>query len=184
MTVLRTPYSLSNQEFSDKAHKRARIDIYPNLFGVESNQIHYIELANAQERDYNQGIDKSLSVSVPGFHGNLGITTQERFRRIKFAPFQDITLTEFNRNSGMLGELYKIEADLMVYGYYNSITDSFVDAIGVWVPLLKANIAQGKLNHSTGLNPRSNQDFICFKFCELEKLNGVVAFRKKWMASA
>lgn len=179
-----TPYSLTNQDFSNQGHKRARTEIYPRLFNVEGDRISYIELANAQERDYNQGIDKTLSVSVPGFHGNLSFTVQERFRRHTYASYQDMTITEYNRNSGMLGELYKIEADLMVYGYYNPITDSFVEAVACWMPLLKANLVQAKLQQQVRSNPRSNQDFLCFKFDDLEKLHGVVAFRKRWTVSA
>jgi hypothetical protein len=184
MVQFYTPHSQDNQDFSNQGHMRARIDIYPLLFSVPGDRISYIELANAKERDYDQGIDKTVRVSVPGLRGKLGFTVQERFRRPKYASNRDITITEFNRNSGMLSELYKIEADLILYGYYNPDTDAFIESIACWVPLLKANIARGTLSRKTELNRRSNQDFLCFKFDELERLPGIVAFHKNWRLAA
>jgi hypothetical protein len=175
-----TPYSSANQEFSNKAHQQARIEIYPLLFDVPADRLAYVELPNAQDRDFNQGIDKTIQITVPDLHGSLGFSVQERFRRPSYASFQDMTITEYNLNSGMLGELYKIEADLMLYGYYNPLTSGFIEAIACWVPALKANIARQNTQQQLGHNYRSNQDFLCFKFDELEKLSGVVAFRKMW----
>lgn len=175
-----TPYSSDNQRFSNEAHKQARIDIYPLLFGVPAERLSYMERPDAQERDFHQAIDRDIEITVPGLSGKLCVSVQERFRQPKYAHHQDATITEFNCDSGLLGELYKIRAELMLYGYYDPLMARFIEAIAFWVAPLKFNIVGSNIQQQLGHNWRSNQDFLCFKFDELEELPGVVVFRKKW----
>jgi hypothetical protein len=58
-------------------------------------------------------------VTTHGLRAPLGFTIQERFRRPRYAEFQDLTLTEWNGNSNLPSELYKIRAGMFLYGYYS-----------------------------------------------------------------
>jgi hypothetical protein len=182
--AMKTPYSQKNQEFTDQAHLCARRDIYPTLFGVPQERIKYPELPDAKERDYEKGIDKTLEIWVPSLDGSIKITSQERFRRPKFARYRDITITQQNNTSGLNGEIYKIEAGLFVYGYYDPERDRFIEAIACWLHPLIMSIVNEQIHQEVNLNHRSNQDFLCFKFEDLASLPGVVAFHKKWNGAA
>jgi hypothetical protein len=178
-----TPYSEENQEFSNQAHLCARREVYPLLFNVPATHLNYPDHPQAQERDYWQGIDRTVEVQTPGLRGNLRFSVQERFRRPQYAPYRDMTITEYNQRSHQLGELYKMEAWLFVYGYYVPQQDRFIEVIACWVPQLMLNIARGTIRGNKRDNPRSSQPFKYFKFEDLERLQGVVEFRKKWNAS-
>lgn len=181
MTVGYTPYSLKNQAFSNQAHLLAQDAIYPTALKVPKESLCFMDLPEEQARDmdYNDAIDKHVGVAVCGLHAPLIFPSQERFRKKDHAPYRDATVTEWNHNSNKPGELYKIKADIFVYGYYDNATNAFLEAIVFSVFLLKLKLARGQIAYDTGLNTRSNQTYFGFEFDELKK-HGVVLFHKDW----
>lgn len=180
MAVGYTPYSSQNQTFSNQAHAQAREDIYPLIFNRPKDQLRYPQLDDAQKRDYDMGIDRTIGVEVAGLHAPIHFSVQERFRRPRYAECRDVTFTVVNHNSGLLSELHKIEAAMMLYGYFDLERHQFIEAICLRVPIFKEYLVQGTLPFETGLNHRSNQTFYGFKFDDLLKLPGAVKFHKKW----
>ena len=172
MVIIRkTPYSQENQDFSDKGHLCARKAAYPLIF--PNSQLQYTLLPEEQARtlDGDMGIDRHVLVKVQSLRAAFSVLVQERFRRIKYADFRDATITEWNNNTDQPGELYKIKAEMFLYGYYDEQHDKFIDAIAFSMLTLKAKIAQGLINHTTGINSRSNQTFLNFRFADLEQQN-------------
>jgi hypothetical protein len=175
-----TPYSKMRQEFSDRGHKKAQSVIYPALFNVKQEQIEFIilEEGEAKLQDCEYAVDRLIKVQVAGLTGKITFTIQERFRMPKFSDFQDVTITEWNHNSNLPSELYKIRANLFLYGYYDHKNDRLVEAIVFHVSPLLAKIVQGKIVYDRGMNEK-NQSFISVKFDELMR-SGVVEFYKRW----
>lgn len=179
-----TPYSKVNHEFSNRAHALAQATVYPLIFG-EQNELRFVPLPEDQVRviDGDMGIDRNVEVQVQGLHDAFSVLVQERFRHPKYAPYCDVTITEWNNNSNQRGELYKIRAEMFLYGYYDELANRFIETIAFSTLALKVHLARGLLASSTGVNPRTNQTFFCFKFDDLEKYNAVV-HRKKWTVAA
>lgn len=179
MTVGYTPYSKSNQSFSDSAHALAQTDAYPLIFGDSQLSFEPLPPEQARTLDADMGTDRHVRVHVHGLRAPYSVLVQERFRRPKFADFQDITITEWNHNSGQQGELYKIKAEMFLYGYYDETANQFIEVIAFAVLPLKVKIAQGLIPYTQDTNPRSNQTFLCFKFDDLDNQH-ISVFRKKW----
>lgn len=180
-----TPLSRENKDFTDAAHLAAREIIYPALFETDSWNIDYevqedIESARGGVLDGELAIDRVLSVSVPDLavplRAPLRITVQERFRRPQFQKWQDVTVTEWNLNTNLPSELYKLQAGLFVYGYYDKEKNAFLDVICVNVSSLLLAIAQRRITGTLQPNHRSNQVFRCFTFESLYKA-GLVEWR-------
>ncbi len=180
MALSYTPYSPERQRFSDKAHERAQTAIYPALFGARREQLIFEieDEAEAQRQDYEEAIDRSVKVQVALLHECLTFTVQERFRNIEYARYRDVTITEWNHNSNLPSELYKIRAMLFLYAYYDDKTDRFTEAIAFHVSPLLTQISRGDIVFTRGRNPK-NQSFICVKFEELRK-QGIQAFYRNW----
>jgi hypothetical protein len=175
-----TEYSKANADFSDLAHLSARDLIYPlffktSLIKYESTLLSISE--DYKQRDVEQSIDRICFVQVKNdwFKQPLKFTIQERFRRIRFADFKDVTITAWNNSSDLPSELYKIEADYFVYGYYNDINKNFTDAVVIDVAELKRKICSNELVFNIGVNTKK-QDFIGIKFNELDK-HGLIVWR-------
>lgn len=179
MAVGYTPYSQANRAFSDKGHLCAQAAIYPLIFPNSSLQ--FVPLPEEQVRtlDADMGTDRHVLVKVHSLREAFSVLVQERFRRARFADFQDVTITEWNHNSNLPAELYKIKAEMFLYAYYDEMSDSFLEAIALSMLALKVKIAQGSIAHDPELNTRSNQTFLGFKFDELES-HHITVFRKKW----
>lgn len=176
-----TPYSIDNKAFSDKAHLAARQQVYPHIFKVGNGKIAYEEQGDISTPrwgvlDGELGIDRLVKVTVGGLRMPLTFTVQERFRNTGYKHKQDITVTEWNRTTNLPSELYKIAADLFLYGYFDANGNRFADAICINVPSLKQSIVNKLVHYSTEYNKRSNQDFLCFKFNDLHSA-GLVIYR-------
>ena len=170
---MQTPYSQTNQTFSDSAHMVARSALYPRLFNCKENMLTFEDTSlgmsdRATILDGEMGIDRIVNVSVPSLHGPLVFTIQERFRRQKFSSFTDITITEYNRDTGHLSELYKMNAGLFVYGFFCDKNNVFSKWVAVDVNKMLYCIAVNKLKYSRALNRRSNQDFIAIEVASLK----------------
>jgi hypothetical protein len=177
---MQTPYDKDRQEFSDKGHLKAQSMVYPDLFQVKRDQLDFTVIDDEEQKkqDYTYGIDRTVKVEVARLKDKLSFTAQERFRHPKFIDYQDVTITEWNNNSNLPSELYKIHADLFVYGYYDLATNSLIEAIVFPVLLFKIRLAQGKIGYKRGMNNK-NQSFITVTFETLKKAD-LVIFHNRW----
>jgi hypothetical protein len=178
--MAKTVYQPENAAFSNKAHMAARRLLYPRIFrkpesmlGFEDTLLHMGE--RGRILDGEMGIDRIIRVTVPSLHAPLVFTVQERFRRPQFAKYKDLTVTEWNNASETPSELYKINAGIFLYGYYDEGAGSFVDAIAISVTDLLLMLAREQINYSSEYN-RKKQDFLAFRFDDL-KTARVVIFR-------
>ncbi|SRR5258708_2361046 len=184
MAISYTPFTPENFDFSSKGHIRAQTDIYPGLFGARRNQLDFevLDINEAQQLDFEEAIDRTVRVQVATLRGRLSFTVQERFRRLDASKYRDVTVTEWNHNSNLPSELYKIRAMLFLYGYYDETEDRFTEAIAFHVSPLLTKISRGEINFSRGRNPK-NQSFICVRFDELRN-SGITAFYRNWNKTA
>ena len=167
-----TPYSVSNQQFSDAAHRLAVKEIYPQVFRCDASAI-TIQSMNVQDGgisavyDGKLGIDKIIAVSVNGLRAPLLFSVQERFRRAKNISFQTLTITEWNHETNVPSELYKIKADLFVYGYYDEAFQKLGRCIVADTSKLLWSIVNKKIKFVPCRNERANQTYVEFKFIDL-----------------
>ena len=163
--MLVTPYSSDNQAFSDKAHAAAQRLVYPRIF---AGPIEYEVPKEIRFLDTHYGIDRILRLTPhadAGCRFTIPVTVQERFRLPKFASYEDITITEWNNVTDQPSELYKMCADLFVYGYYSPDLDTFVRYVKVYRTIdLKLGIKKGNIQGTRQTNPRSDQPFLTLSF--------------------
>lgn len=162
---MRTPYEQHQGDFSACAHEAARRLIYPDLFGTEDIEFEHFgqnDEEMARHYDGQMGIDLKV-FPAPLRHdlsSSLCFHIQERFRRPAFREYKDITLTEFNHNSRLPSELYKIASGIFVYGYYHAEDDVFTSAYAVDMARVLLGIQRTEILFSKNRN-KKNQDFIC-----------------------
>lgn len=180
-----TPYSQSNADFSNKAHATARSSLYPQIFELPFENLEFEDTlvrngSRGEVLDGEMAIDRIVRVKplVNDFKSSIVFTVQERFRRKRFAQFEDLTITEWNPRTNLPSELYKLEANMFLYGYFDPPAGNFVDAIAVNLLTLLMKLCNGKIRYTRNVNPRSGQPFLCFKFSDLEEA-GCVIFRLK-----
>lgn len=177
-----TAYSDGNQKFSDKAHLAAQTQIYPVLFNVDNDQLRFTTTSlslGAKERilDGEMAIDRIVSVKVAWFKAEIEFTIQERFRRKQFVKYQDITITEWNNATNLKSELFKLNAGIFVYGYFDIENKNMIDWIAIDTATLLHQLIIKEPDVNRGNNPRSNQSFLVFDFNYLSDI-GVVLERK------
>lgn len=174
-----TPYNRDRQEFSDKGHLKAQSVIYPKLFNTTQDKLEFaiLDEEKAKMLDCEEATDRRVRATVTGLKGPLSFDFQERFRKPKYMDYQDITMTEWNYNSDLPSELYKIRAHLFLYGYYDPFSDRILEAIVFHVSPILLQIAQGKLAYRRKTNEK-NQSFLTITFEELKR-SGAVAFHMR-----
>ncbi len=184
-----TIYQKDNANYSDAVHALARRQVYPKLFGADVSNITYEadtlvgQSPLGDMLDGEMGIDRIVRVSVKGLTGVLSFTVQERFRRPSYAKYRDITVTEWNHASGLPSELYKIQAQVFLYGYADKEQDPtwITEAVAVNTTSLLMAIVQGSVKYDTGMN-KKQQTFLTIPFAELES-NDLVLWRTKKFSS-
>lgn len=174
----RTIYEPENADFSNSAHMAARRLLYPKIFHTSPEKLTYEDtLLHMSERgrvlDGEMGVDRIVRVTVPDLHAPLIFTIQERFRRPKFSKYKDLTITEWNSASDLPSELYKINAGIFLYGYYDEKLDKFIDAIAISVTDLLISMVKNQITYSKGGN-KKQQSFFAFKFNDLKLANVVI----------
>ena len=177
-----TPYDKRRAEWSDRAHRAAQELIYPEVFGVPKERLQFestllADSPRGEVLDGELGVDRIVHVSVGGLMKPIQFTVQERFRSPAYAKYQDLTVTEWNHASGLPSELYKITAELFLYGYYDDQARRFTDALLVNVADLKFGITRGTLRYERVFYEAKQQSFLTFKFSGLEQA-GAVVYRK------
>ncbi|MBT9143017.1 MAG: hypothetical protein DDT29_01416 [Dehalococcoidia bacterium] len=166
--------------FSEEAHLAAQKQLYPNIFKRPFGDLKFIATTLGISKktdilDGEMGIDRMIEVTVNGFRKPLLFTVQERFRSPEYAKYKDITITEWNNVSGLPSELYKINAGIFVYGYYDSQSAVFLDAIVVETARLLFLLAVQQVHYEKRRNKRQ-QDFITIPFSDLKR-GGAVLWR-------
>lgn len=174
----KTIFEQQNAAFSDLAHESALNDIYPKIFksrfSCESTSLY-----KSREYEFLDGekkIDRIFRFQTSS-GSDLKITVQERFRRPEFYRYRDITLTEYNFNSGINSEVYEIEAMYFLYAYYNPKTRRFGEIILINVADLILALVNKRIAFTRKFN-KKNQSFLIFKFEDLIK-SKVVKFHNK-----
>jgi len=181
-----TPYSQENQNFSNQAHEAAQRLIYPYVFNALSGTDIFLEFEStslgmsdrATILDGQMAVDRIVRVFNPGFNAPLEFTAQERFRRPKFAGWKDITITEWNHAHNVKSELYKLNAGLFVYGYFDPDSRSFLDWIVVDTTKMLVCLNNGSVAHDLAMNPRSEQTFVTLRFQDLREAGLVLSERQ------
>lgn len=173
-----TEFSQQRKDDSDRAHRIARVAIYPQW--LKTDQLKFEEQKDmltderAAALDGEMAIDRLVKVTCPHLRRPLKLTTQERFRQPEYAPWQDMTITEWNGKTNRESELYKLMADFFMYGYFDQRTQRFIDCIVINVPDLKTALATGSVRFSKNTN-KKQQSFFGIAFAELHRL-GLVRF--------
>lgn len=171
IVMARTHYEKHQGTFSDKAHMLARELVYPSFFGNRPERYVIHRVGDGEENtrlDGEQAIDLTVySKKAERLRHPLGFTFQERFRRRRYEPYSDVTITEFNEASGKPSELYKIEATYFTYGYFGEIENTFGRVIIFNVQELKRLISKNALRFTTNQNPKK-QSFVCIPIAALE----------------
>ena len=180
--MARTLYEQDNADYSNRAHMRARDVLYPRIFNVRRERLQFEDtLLTQNDRarilDGEMGVDRIVRVTVHNLHAPLMFTVQERFRRPEFAKYQDMTVTEWNYASNSPSELYKINAGLFVYGYFDERSGMFLDAIVISVTDMLLALVQGRLRYDRRMN-KKQQSFLALRFEDMEKA-GIVRY---WLA--
>lgn len=180
--MARTLYEQNNADFSNRAHMRARDVLYPRIFNVRRERLQFEDTLLAQSDrakilDGEMGVDRIVRVTINNLPAPLMFTVQERFRRPKYVERQDMTVTEWNHASNSPSELYKINAGLFVYGYFDERSGRFLDAIVTGVTEMLLALAQGRLRYERREN-KKQQSFLALRFEDMEKA-GIVRY---WLA--
>jgi hypothetical protein len=175
-----TPYSQENQALSDAAHLASQSQVYPFVFKCEPSHLEFectsLSVGDKAEiLDGEMGIDRIVRVSSLGLRRPISFCIQERFRNIKYSGFQDLTITTWNTRTGQPSELYKINAGLFLYGFYDSASNLFGDWVIVNTAAMLLALTSGRVAYTTKTNPRSGQEFIGLKFADLYKSGSMVA---------
>ncbi len=187
--MARTLYEQDNADFSNRAHMRARDVLYPRIFNVRRERLQFEDTLLAQSDrakilDGEMGVDRIVRVTIHNLPAPLVFTVQERFRRPEFAKYQDLTVTEWNHASNRPSELYKINAGLFVYGYFDEDREDFLDAVAIGVTDMLLAIATRRLRYERRWNKKM-QTFLTIRFEDMEEA-GIVRYRlhttPKWAA--
>lgn len=172
-----TLYEPSKGKFSEQAHLLARALIYPSIFGVDASRIEYDgdtlvgASARGDQLDGEMGIDRVIRVSPSWSRQGIPITVQERFRDHRFFSYRDITITEWNHASSTPSELYKLQANLFVYGYVRTQDGCPISFSEVWaidVLLLLSALASERIRIPKLEKNNKQQTFVTVPFGEIE----------------
>jgi len=179
-----TPYSNKNQLFSDLAHTASQSQIYPILFNVNKDQLTFkstsLSMGDKEKiLDGEMAIDRIVKVRVKWFKDDIEFIIQERFRREKFMKYQDVTITEWNHATNIKSELFKLNAGIFVYGYYDNKNDEILDWIAFNTVGLLHRLVIRCPSVIRGFNKRSSQSFLTFKFDHLEKAGLILSRQVK-----
>jgi hypothetical protein len=179
--VVTTPFDPQQKEFTDTVFRDYRDLIFPLMFGVSKDAITYDQLPVTfmKEADSCIALDATIHTKFKGLRNAMTWTGSFRFRDAeRYQVFQDLTLTEFNDVTGMLGELYKIAVDYFIYGYWSFERRCLVEVLVVHMHDFKRAIAREQIHPVPGHNPRSDQPFVGYRFEDLKRL-GLVCLHLK-----
>lgn len=192
-----TPYSRENQAFSDLAHSIAQSQIYPYVFNCNQQDmaLECVSVSTGERGkilDGQMGVDRVIRVKYGFFQSPFTHTVQERFRHVKFLENRDLTITEWNNRSDLPSELYKINAGIFVYGYFDEVTKTIPCWVAIDTTKMILLLSTRQLRFSTHENFRSGQEFLVIKFKDLYEQGCMIAgydeekniYENYWIPSA
>lgn len=188
---MNTPHKQEQHDFSSRAHLVARRDLYPKLFGVDAEQIHYAVMDVSRGEWYtlldgNLGIDVIVKVHY-GLNAPLRFSIQERFRGPDYARYDDITITSWNNMSNRPSELYKMVAQYFVYGVMDDALNPtrFLRAMVVNVADLVRMRGLGMIANNNGNRNDRGQDFEAYSLGQIRrhKVDRLSFDGRKWYDS-
>lgn len=114
-------------DFAEMAHKTATREFYPE-FATDWGALDYelVEtsaLGSGSEfafLDQRLGIDVVMRIMTEKFPEPIPLFVQERWRRVKYAGFREVTMTHSKPGNGLPAQITRMIAPLFVYGYYHS----------------------------------------------------------------
>lgn len=179
--MMQTPYSQDNQDFSDRAHVAAQSQVYQYALDADASSLAFrcTSLAVGEKErvlDGEMGVDRIVEVSCLSMRKPITFCVQERFRRIRYRGFKDITVTTWNTRTNQPSELYKINAGLFLYGFFDDETGEVVEWLMVNTTAMLLALSDGRLKYSTRLNARSQQEFITLDYRQLYACNSLFAY--------
>ena len=176
---MHTTFDQHNQDFSDKAHAAAQSLVYPALFQCDKSQLKFdsASVADGGEKailDGQMAVDRLVDVEILKMRKPIRFTVQERFRRFSYRDYKDITLTEWNHESNLPSEFYKIKSGIFLYGYFCEISGQFGEVIAVNVTAFLMAMATGSIAYGKNQN-KKRQDFLYVSFDALHDAGVVMA---------
>lgn len=159
--MAKTPFTPENYEFSMMAHKSARVRIYPFIFGT-------MKLKYKDEFGTHKDYHKAIDVTITAPQGKFSV--QERFRRMDFANYRELTITTKSHFSGSTGEINKLwDCDLFVYGYCDP-HGLFNEAVCLDVQKFRNALSFGNIEPKDSFYvKKKRQSVVGFCFDELRK---------------
>jgi hypothetical protein len=164
-----TVFSAAREEFSKRAHLAAEAQFYPQLF--HGWPVAFEDVTNTV-RDLQYAIDYQAAVTVDGLRAPLRFSIQERWRDPSAMQHGDITITEWNLDTGRPSELHKLGAHLFVYGFYDTQADQISAAVAASVPHLLLGLLNG-LQYQR--RRRGDQSFVALQVAHLKKAHAVLS---------
>lgn len=178
---MQTKFEPEHKSFSDKCHLIAQEKFYPYLFKTKRNNLKFRDTSlqlglKEQILDGEMAVDRIVKVSVEKLKESIEFTIQERFRGLEYIKYQDITITEWNNNSNLPSELYKLNAGIFIYGYANDRSNptDLIQVIAIDTMKLLYLIANKSIKFNRNLNNK-NQSFICIKINDLRESGSILA---------
>ncbi len=168
-----TPYSKENAKFSLLGHNNAIENVYPYFFNQYTEKFICEDTTTfnnpgdlrSKIYDGEMARDCVFLIKKDSFLSPIQISFQERFRRIKYLNYQDLTITEHNNITNIPSELHKLSCDFMLYGYYNDINNIIEQCVIIDIPRFKLKLINGELiGWNRNYNTRTEQKFITVKF--------------------
>lgn len=168
-----TSFSQGNFNFSHAAHMAARDQFYSKMW--PTSVFTFTDTTKAAA-DLDYAVDCIADVNLPDSNARAPVKffIQERWRRPGNVHYKDITITEWNTRTNQPSELYKLGAQLFVYGYYDQANDRVIDAVAIDVCKLQfANIA-GNLDYIRQKRGTGDQTFITVKLDHLDQIGATL----------
>jgi hypothetical protein len=169
---MRTAFSQRNSAFSAAVHAEARQAIYTALWpGATWTVLHQsgtpLDLLCAVDECVRVCPSPSLGLSL---RAPIEFTIQFRYRRedAGYRDRRDVTITEWNLDSGEPSELHKLYAHYFVYGWFDERAQRITAVQVVNVPRMMSALVKGDLgNASPWRRPGGDQSFRAFKISDL-----------------
>lgn len=152
-----------NERFGRRAHEAAWERVYMPFL---PDDVVVVDLSWTK-RDAEQDEDREARVFLDGIDHPLDISIQERFRRIEYSDYREVTWTIYDHAHQQEGHLDDSEADFMVYGYYDDEEERLGETVVVNMSRLKYLLATGQVEYTTQYHRAQHNEFVAIPFDDL-----------------
>lgn len=171
-----TAFRPANMEFSTRAHRAAEAQLYPVMF-ANAHPLLFGDRVGTDD-DLDRGIDYTVTCHPAGLRAGMTFTIQERWRRVHEMGRNDVTITEWNLKTNLPSELYKIQADILVYGFYDDRSDLVHEAVGVDMVAVRWHLAHSRLRVDRLPRGDGEQLFVAIAYSELRRVGAWLGMHK------